>query len=95
MQCFRRCLQTVLTSTSYNKNLTKLTAPGASFHTTSLKKTAVEEEEEEKEGPPNWLTYNDKIYPPQKPGEEPRPAVSLKKNSKIIVKCLNPFLDVN
>lgn len=23
-----------------------------------------------------WARYNEKIYPPQKPGEEPRPAVS-------------------
>lgn len=25
-----------------------------------------------------WLSYNDKVYEPQKPDEEPRPAVSKK-----------------
>ena len=28
------------------------------------------------EGPTHWLDYNKKVYPPQKPDEEPRPAVS-------------------
>lgn len=27
--------------------------------------------------PKKWLEYNKQIFPPQKPGEEPRPAVSL------------------
>lgn len=36
-------------------------------------------------GPKNWLKYNEKIYPPQAPGEEPRPAVSLRNNLNIII----------
>lgn len=27
-------------------------------------------------GPTHFLEYNKKVYPPQQPGEEPRPAVS-------------------
>ncbi|CAH0560844.1 unnamed protein product [Brassicogethes aeneus] len=33
--------------------------------------------------PKKWLTYNDKVYPPQKPGEEPRPAFVCHQRSNI------------
>ena len=33
--------------------------------------------------PIRWLTYNDKMYPPQAPDEPRRPAVSISSNFKI------------
>ena len=38
----------------------------------------LEEEGKSPEKKKHWLTYNDKIYPPQSPEEERRPAVSCK-----------------
>lgn len=40
--------------------------------------------------PTKFLKYNEKVYPPQSPGEEPRPAVSL--HNIIIKELLATFL---
>ncbi|KAF7998597.1 hypothetical protein HCN44_011005 [Aphidius gifuensis] len=74
MQCIRRCWQSVLTGCSFSSNptnLTRFSIPGANFHTSSKLSDL---EEEKKEGPSKWLTYNEKIYPPQELSEKPRPA---------------------
>lgn len=54
-------------------------APSASvlgnsqFHTSAL----LQKKKGDNDGPTHFLSYNDKIYPPQSPDEEPRPAVRL------------------
>lgn len=44
------------------------------IHTTSVNNAKGKRQDDM--APKHWLTYNDVIYPPQKPGEAPRPAVS-------------------
>lgn len=44
----------------------------------------LEEEYTKAEKQPKWLSYNDKIFPPQGPDEEKRPAV----NTPLFVKCI-------
>jgi hypothetical protein len=49
-----------------------LPASIAAIHTSSSLDAALNK----RGGPKKWLTYNEKIYPPQAPEEERRPAVS-------------------
>ena len=58
----------------------------ASFHSTPkchlYRNTEFEDEKPKKIGkvnlvPPNWLKYNDVVYPPTEPGEPERPAVCM------------------
>lgn len=49
----------------------KLYQPVASFHNTQQLLAWTNNKERTKK----WLTYNEKVYPPQTPDEEPRPAV--------------------
>ncbi|XP_055300855.1 39S ribosomal protein L22, mitochondrial [Sitodiplosis mosellana] len=40
------------------------------FHTSAM----LQKEKGDNDGPTHFLSYNDKMYPPQRPDEEPRPA---------------------
>lgn len=55
------------------KVVTRVLQKGPSIHTTSACGMWANTDG----GPRKWLEYNNKMYPPQGPEEEPRPAVSL------------------
>lgn len=68
MQSLRKCFQSFLTT--HKPNISNLALTRTLIHTSPRLN-----EEEIKEGPRKWLTGNDVVFPPQKPGEERRPAV--------------------
>lgn len=51
----------------------KLCQPLTSIHTSSESFAW----KGDSKGPQKWLKYNEKVYPPQTPDEEPRPAVRI------------------
>lgn len=64
------CLRTLLPS---SRNIFQPLASRLDFLYTSTVNHAEKSFDETNRG--NWLRYNEKIYEPQKPDEEPRPAV--------------------
>lgn len=68
----------------------KLCQPLASLHSSSNLLAWVGRGD----GPKKWLTYNDKVYPPQTPDEEPRPAVSLALKKKNVNQSISFFVVV-
>lgn len=66
----KKFASSVVLSPSLRKNVF---VNSSKFHTSV---PLYEDDDEDTKGPRSFLTYNDKIYPPQTENEEPRPAVS-------------------
>ncbi|XP_015126116.1 39S ribosomal protein L22, mitochondrial [Diachasma alloeum] len=78
MQSLRRCIQTLTSTCKFNVNNVTLTrttvTPASSIHTTPARLYEDEDHEDDYDGPKHWMEYNEKIFPPQAPGEPRRPA---------------------